>query len=314
MGFCADLKTRLAVYPRGLDESGMLTDNNSLHWVSKYGFIVTEETSIHNAAADGMNERGLGAHLLYMDGTALPARSVAVPGVSSMIFVRYLLENYATVNEVVTQITNYQIVQYPVKIQGVDFYFPFHVTVEDASGDAAIIEFVKGKLSVYHGSQYNVMTNEPPYDLQLRHLAQVKQQHRYLNTILPGGADSKNRFVRAAYYSETIPTPANPQDAVDYMFAAIQGTIVPYYKNYQECGFDGHRAHDNNIDDVWPSIYQTVLDHSHQIYYYSDSLVGNRISVDLNQIDLSIGQSTKFLNPRDAALVGNVTAKFSDSK
>ena len=42
-----------------------------------------------------------------------------------------------------------------------------HLAIEDASGDSAIIEFVKGQPLIHHGKEYRVMTNDPPYDEQL---------------------------------------------------------------------------------------------------------------------------------------------------
>jgi len=38
----------------------------------------------------------------------------------------------------------------------------FHLAIEDASGDSAIVEYIGGKRVVHHGRQYSVMTNDPP--------------------------------------------------------------------------------------------------------------------------------------------------------
>lgn len=313
MELCGELKTRLAVYPRGLAESGMVLDAHPLRWISKYGFIVTEETNLHNAEADGMNEKGLGAHFLFMDGAQLPERDLSIPGLNALFWVRYLLENYATVNEVIADLNNYQIVSYPIPFHEVVINFPFHITVEDTTGDIAILEFVKKKLVVYHGKQYKVMTNDPPYNLQVKNLAEVIKQGYYTNNLLPGGADSKNRFVRASYFSQTLPPSASPKDAVSYMFSAIAGVIAPYYKGYQNCTFANVGGSNIIIDDVWPSQYQTALDHTHRIYYYSNMRIGNRLSIDLNKFNLNAGQPTKILDPNDPTLVGDVSNKFIDA-
>ncbi len=52
-----------------------------------------------------------------------------------------------------------------------------HLALEDAAGDSAIIEHLDGKPVVHHGSQYRVMTNDPPYDEQLRLLAGLDFSH-----------------------------------------------------------------------------------------------------------------------------------------
>jgi penicillin V acylase-like amidase (Ntn superfamily) len=42
-----------------------------------------------------------------------------------------------------------------------------HLAMEDASGDSAIVEHIDGKAVVYHGREFRVMTNDPPYEKQL---------------------------------------------------------------------------------------------------------------------------------------------------
>jgi choloylglycine hydrolase len=68
-----------------------------------------------------------------------------------------------------------------------DRTWPIHLTVEDPSGDSAIIEFVAGKMKVYHGKQYQVMTNEPAYDVQLNNLKRYQGFGGKLS--LPGDPD-----------------------------------------------------------------------------------------------------------------------------
>src|SRR5262245_61010727 len=43
-----------------------------------------------------------------------------------------------------------------------------HLAISDPTGDSAIFENVRGKLVIYHGRQYVVMTNEPPFDSSSR--------------------------------------------------------------------------------------------------------------------------------------------------
>jgi choloylglycine hydrolase len=42
-----------------------------------------------------------------------------------------------------------------------------HLSLSDATGDSAILEYINGKLVIHHGSQYRVMTNSPTFDQQL---------------------------------------------------------------------------------------------------------------------------------------------------
>lgn len=50
-----------------------------------------------------------------------------------------------------------------------------HLALEDSTGDSAILEYINGKLVIHHGRQYQVMTNDPPYDQQLALLAKMKK-------------------------------------------------------------------------------------------------------------------------------------------
>ena len=71
----------LTVLPRGLRHDGGLigaarvVKDNPLVWTSKYGSLVTTVYGL--GAADGVNERGLGAHMLYLNAADYrPARPV----------------------------------------------------------------------------------------------------------------------------------------------------------------------------------------------------------------------------------------------
>ena len=46
--------------------------------------------------------------------------------------------------------------------------------IEDSTGDAAVFEYINGKLQVHHGRQYIVMTNHPSFDKQIESLISTK--------------------------------------------------------------------------------------------------------------------------------------------
>lgn len=196
-------------------------------------------------------------------------------------------------------------------VQGEEIRFPLHITVEDASGDSAVIEFVDGKTVAMHGPQFAMAANEPFYGEQIANLRHVKEGGNYTNSLLPGGADSMNRFVRATYYGETIPAARTADEAAAYMFAAIQGTAVPFYRNYEECNLSEEVVHNGIIDDVWPSQYQTVLDHGRALYYFQSAYGGNRVVVDLAKFNLEKGQPAMELNADDPRMTGDVSGRFS---
>jgi choloylglycine hydrolase len=67
-----------------------------------------------------------------------------------------------------------------------------HLSLSDATGDSAILEYINGKLVIHHGSQYRVMTNSPTFDQQLAlNVYSVFSQVRMISVPL-GLADSSS--------------------------------------------------------------------------------------------------------------------------
>ena len=94
----------LTVLPRGLAHDGgklgetMVVAANPLRWTSKYGSLVTTVYGI--GAADGLNERGLSANMLYLPSTDFGPRDPAKPGLQAGLWAQYLLDTAATVTDV----------------------------------------------------------------------------------------------------------------------------------------------------------------------------------------------------------------------
>jgi choloylglycine hydrolase len=77
----------LTVLPRGMKRDGgpaggeVVVRDNPARWTSKYGSLVTTVCGI--GTADGLNERGLGVHLLYLKATDFGPRDPATPGIQA---------------------------------------------------------------------------------------------------------------------------------------------------------------------------------------------------------------------------------------
>ena len=77
----------LTVLPRGMKRDGgraggeVIVKDNPARWTSKYGSIVTTVYGI--GTADGVNERGLGVHMLYLKATDFGPRDPSKPGVQA---------------------------------------------------------------------------------------------------------------------------------------------------------------------------------------------------------------------------------------
>ncbi len=311
---CIDLAYDVAIYPQGMKDTGQVSKGKQLEWTSKYASIMVRENEPPLLAnIEGVNEKGLGVNLLYLGGTQYEKRDINKPGISMYVWAKYVMDNYATVDEVLASLKQYQLVIEPVKIAGNDLILPMHFSIEDATGDNAIIEFLNGEMKVFHSKKYGTMTNEPSYDKQLANLAKVQKTSNYSKDYLPGGANSANRFVRAYFYSSNLPKKVNSNlDAVEYMFSAISGVFVPYYADYDKhCGLV---SGDPNAGDTWPTQWATLTDQKNRVLYLIDGKSGNQISVHLDKFNVSPGSPVRTLNPMQVKLDNDVSDKFTDAK
>ncbi|MBK2024846.1 linear amide C-N hydrolase [Francisella philomiragia] len=301
-----DLKPNLTVYPRGTKETGNLKIN-PLNWTDKYGYVVIEETVPVKLAGEGINEKGLSVNLLYLGDTQQPNRDPNKPGVSGLNWVNYVLGNYESVKEVLDNLDKYQIYMPSVKVNGEDSYIPVHYIIEDKSGDSALIEYINGKLTVHRNIK--AISNEPSYDKQIKILKQAKDLGFYNIDKLPGGANSGYRFVRANFISENLPNTKSANQAVNYMFAAADSVSVPFIKGYRN-----ENLNNPSLEDKWPTQWKSVTSLSQNTIYVSDTLVGNRISVNLNKVNLDKGQPIRSISVMDESLTGDVTSKLEPQK
>jgi choloylglycine hydrolase len=157
----------LTALPRGMARDGgragdaVAATENPARWTSRYGSVVTTVYGI--GAADGVNEAGLAAHLLYLNATDVGARDPARPGVHAALWAQYLLDNAATVAEALEALEGVQI----VTVEARGHRANVHLAIEDATGDSAIVEFIDGQPRVHHGRQHRIMTNDPSHDAQI---------------------------------------------------------------------------------------------------------------------------------------------------
>ena len=79
----------------------VVTDNPA-HWTSRYGSVVTTIFGI--GTADGINERGLAAHMLYFPPADYGPRDLSKPGVQAALWAQYALDNSATVEEALAKL------------------------------------------------------------------------------------------------------------------------------------------------------------------------------------------------------------------
>lgn len=287
----------LTVFPRGLERNGgvvgseVVVTENPAKWTSKYGSLVTTIYGI--GTADGLNEKGLSAHMLYLAATDFGPRDAKKPGVQAALWAQYLLDNAATVEEALKLHEEIQVVM--ASARGYKTFV--HVAIEDASGDSAIIEYIDGKTVVHHDREYRVMTNDPSYDEQLALLKKMDFTHPSIDTPLPGNVSATDRFARATYFSALLPDPKNERGAVAGVLAIARNASVPFGAPYKGFG-------------IYNTEYRTVANLTNLRYYFELTNSPNVVWADLSKFDLSSGAPVVTLDPDNIDLSGNVTSQF----
>lgn len=288
----------LTVLPRGMKRDGGLVGSevvvkeNPARWTSKYGSVVTTVYGV--GTADGVNEKGLGVHLLYLNATDFGLRDTSKAGVQAGLWGQYILDNAATVKEALELMKEIQ----PVMFEVHGFKSSVHLAIEDASGDSAILEYVNGKLVVHHGREYRVMTNDPTYDQQLALLKNWDLSAPSSQTPLPGNVSPTDRFVRATYFQELLPEPKNQREAISGILAIARNVSVPFGLPYKDFG-------------IYNTEYRTVIDLTNKRYFFELSTTPNVIWVDISRLNLNAGAPVMVLDPDSIALSGDVSGKFT---
>ena len=102
MDWKEDLKSNIYVFPRGIERAGA-DKGNTIHWKSKYGSVITAGYDI--GTSDGMNEKGLVANLLYLTESDYYRPNDTRPAMGISIWTQYVLDNFATVDEAVKELS-----------------------------------------------------------------------------------------------------------------------------------------------------------------------------------------------------------------
>jgi penicillin V acylase-like amidase (Ntn superfamily) len=276
----------LWVLPAGLHRSGGLP--GAIEWVSSYGSAVL--SMFDAGTVDGINERGLGAHCLYLERAGF-ASGRCRPLVGNTLWAQWALDRFASVDEALVAMDGLEVASIPVR--GQDLHC--HLSIEDVSGDSAIIEPIDGRLVVHHGRQYTVMANDPTFDEQLENVA------RYLpfggSLPLPGDILSTDRFVRATYFLSHLPEPANVDEALAGVVHLAENVAVPPGAPYGDFS-------------VYPTWWISAADLTTPTFYFWSRLSPTMVWLGLGDLDLNPGAPVLMVDPRKVGMSGDIAAQL----
>jgi choloylglycine hydrolase len=244
--FGIDLKSNVIMVPRGYSRTGTTPDGKpGKTWTSKYATLGANALGMP-VLIDGLNERGLAVGLFYFPTSAKyqpytpgdAGRTIAPWELGS-----YILENFATVDEVRAALPN--IVVPDVVLEAWKFAPPAHYVVHDAAGKSIAVEYTQGRLNIYD-NPLGVMTNSPDFDWQMTNL------RNYVNFSLtdlppvqvgsvtlvpfgqgtgmlglPGDFTPPSRFVRAVAFSQSVLPSRTGYEAILVAFHILNNFDIP---------------------------------------------------------------------------------------
>ena len=293
-----EIPANLWIFPAGMERNGE-AGSNSVKWKSKYGSIIASAYDI--ASADGMNEKGLVANLLWLAESQYPAYDGSRKGLSIAAWVQYVLDNFTSVEETVNELRKEEFVIVSTYIPGTKVYATLHLAISDAKGDNAIFEYVNGKLIIHHSMQYNVMTNSPVFEKQLA----LNEYWQQINgtVMLPGTNRASDRFARASFYIKAIPQTEDTRIAVGSVFSVIRNCSVPF-------GISSETE-----PNISSTRWRSVSDQKNLVYYFETVLTPNTFWVDIKNADFKEGASVKKLSvEKNETYSGDALKSFVDSK
>lgn len=151
-------------------------------WVATYGSVTFNQFGRDNPMT-GVNEKGLMVSQMWLDETRYPPADRR-PVIGILEWIQYNLDRHASVTEVLADAESVR----PTSRA------PIHYLVTDATGDAAAVEFLDGKLVVHRGAAMPVraLANSTYADS-----AAAFETARSKGEV-PRSLSSLDRFVRAA--------------------------------------------------------------------------------------------------------------------
>ncbi|WP_308366987.1 MULTISPECIES: linear amide C-N hydrolase [unclassified Microbulbifer] len=285
------LGTNLWVLPREIERTGIDGDSNPLTWRADYGSLVA--TAYDLATADGINERGLAAHILWLAESDYGPRDASLPALSMSMWAQLFLDRFATVTECVPYMAEHPFQVRPQAEPVSGRWGTVHLALDDATGDSAIVEYIDGAPRVHHDRAYRVMTNSPPFDQQLDHLRRYEGfggRER-----LPGTTEAADRFVRASYYLARLP----PAESRRRAYAALLSVMCNAAQSFGVA--DPQRPY------ISTTIWRTLADLTGLVYAFESSFSPDIIWVRVDQLDMS---RCSRVDLSAEGLVGEVNDRF----
>ena len=292
---------KLLVLPRGLSKSGamngteVVVPQNPAKWTSIYGSVVVAN---YNAfVMDGMNEAGLAAHALALGVTKFGDRDVSRAGINMNLVVQYLLDKAATVAQALALLPQIQ----PVVV-GIDGYATgLSFSIEDATGDSAVVEYIDGVAEISRGADFCVTANTKLTEAKVLLDA---YNFNFTNTTrsvpVPGNTSSVDRFIRASYYRGLLDhvTPRNALEARAAVMSVMRNVSDPI-------GAPGDVA-----GAIHETDWRTVFDLTSRAFVFENPRTLTTLTTDLTRLNFAAGTGVRIVDPLEPNLPDDITDRY----
>lgn len=295
-----DLEGEFIVIPRGteLNATKMNDGKDGLKWNAKYGVAGTSGMGTL-IMGDAVNETGLTVGTFYLPGYTEPQPYIADKAAISLSptdVTLFLASQFSTIAEIREGLPKVRVV--PVKDPIIGIVQPVHYVVTEAGGDAVVIQYIEGELTIFD-APLGVVTNAPNYDWHIDNL------NNYLNLSaialpavelggqsfaplgagsgmigLPGDFTPPSRFVRAVAFTQTARPTEGGFDTVRETFRILDNFNIPI------AAAEGAAGSDDLSTLIYSATQWTVAtDITNMRMYYHTQWNRDVRMVDLNKID-----------------------------
>jgi penicillin V acylase-like amidase (Ntn superfamily) len=122
------------------------------------------------------------------------------------------------------------------------------------------------------------------------------------DTQLPGGIQTEDRFVRAAYTLKFLPKTSDPVQAAANIMSLVNNFSVPFGSPY------------SGVSGTYPTWYRSIIEPDSHLYYVQTTITPNTFSVEMDELYLKAGAVPRKLPIFDPNLMGEVSADFKEGK
>lgn len=203
-------------YTRSLrPDAKVETAKYALAAVTSYGVLIGE----------AVNEKGLAGNVLFFDEMNISDVADSEAFGHARIL-HHLLAQYSQVDEAVKALK--QVDMLTDNIPGMPTVMTVHYSLQDTSGNNAIIQWQDGELKIWEGPEHQVLTNSPEYQVHLANLEKLSsmwgptnQQTAQVNIGSNANIHSTDRFIHNNYFLRHLKEPSSITNGLMKLESAI---------------------------------------------------------------------------------------------